>query len=183
MLLNSENYSYDNISIHSDETNEINDINNLNINLDNCQESYLNFSIQENDINYRENTNANSSKKIDIFIFYLFSKVQEDDESKELINDITSLNKFIYFLTKFNIPLLLTNLKTNIYHKFHFIGNLLGLYCRRCKHLTQSHSDLDYGKWKCKECEENDNICEINEEEVRQMIENLFKKVSEFFKE
>jgi hypothetical protein len=33
-------------------------------------------------------------------------------------------------------------------------------------------------------CEEAlyDNICEINEEEVRQMIENLFKKVSEFFK-
>lgn len=177
-LFNNENDSTIDFSIDNDDTVE-NSENFYKKNLDNnCQESHLDFIIHENEITYQGNNDADSRKKIKLFIFYLLYLAQEETERKD---DINSIERLFYGIRKNNPSFMLSKFKTSIYHKLHFIGNLLGLHCRGCKHQTQSHTEVGYGKWKCKDCKEGENICEINEIEVKQMMENLVKQVYDFF--
>lgn len=179
MLLNSENDSSDDFSIYKDETNIIDNTNFLKQNLcDGCRESDFDLTIHENEIINRGNEDAMSSKKIKLFIFYLFYLVQGETLVTNFRNGI---RRGFYDMRKNNVSFMLNKFRTNIFHKFHFVGNLLGLHCTGCNHSTLSHSEVGYGKWICKDCKEDDNICEINEEEVKEMIENIFKKVHDHF--
>ena len=53
------------------------------------------------------------------------------------------------------------DIKKQAFHILHPIGNLLGIRCKRCGHPTKSHEDIGYGSWKCIQCDDDDNICEI----------------------
>ena len=55
--------------------------------------------------------------------------------------------------------------KSYLYHRYHFLGNIFGIKCNRCDHLTKYHEELDFAKLKCTECDENDNICMIYDDE------------------
>ena len=75
----------------------------------------------------------------------------------------------------------LSKLKEYFYNKFHFLGNLLGIKCRRCGHPTSSHTSINSTSWRCQDCDENKNICSILEEETWEkatsFIENLKKSI------
>ena len=37
-------------------------------------------------------------------------------------------------------------IKTFIYHKYHFLGNIFGLKCNGCHHLTKYHEEIRFCK-------------------------------------
>ena len=57
-------------------------------------------------------------------------------------------------------------IKTQMFHIFHPLGNMLGMICTRCSHLTSRHKTIGFGKWKCEECREDDNICSSREDAI-----------------
>ena len=57
-------------------------------------------------------------------------------------------------------------IKTQMFHILHPIGNILGVICTRCSHLTSKHKTVGFGKWKCEECKEDDNICYSKEDGI-----------------
>ena len=63
-----------------------------------------------------------------------------------------------------NVIKIYNRIKAFIFHKYHFLGNMLHFWCTRCGHPTKSHVEEDYATWKCKDCDENDNICIILDE-------------------
>ena len=78
-----------------------------------------------------------------------------------------------------DIAILLSNMMRNFFHNFHHMGNILGIKCRRCQHPTRSHSAKDYGEWICSECDENNNICLIDDEATEETINNIAKYIHE----
>ena len=76
-----------------------------------------------------------------------------DNNNKNNDNNNFNINNLI------DINTLQTNIKTNFYHTFHGVGNLLGVKCLGCGHLVKKHEKIDFGKWKCLQCNEDDNIC------------------------
>ena len=83
--------------------------------------------------------------------------------------------KLIFFIDTEQIQIKNVNkvfLKKFIYNNFHFLGNLLGVKCRRCEHLTSSHIRREQveGSWKCLDCKENDNICELGDKDIMEII-------------
>ena len=50
-------------------------------------------------------------------------------------------------------------IKTQLFHILHPLGNMVGMICTRCSHLTASHKAIEFGKWECNECKKDDNIC------------------------
>ena len=49
-------------------------------------------------------------------------------------------------------------IKTQIFHIFQPLGNILGMIYTRCSHLTSKHKAIGFCQWKCEECREDDNI-------------------------
>ena len=83
--------------------------------------------------------------------------------------------KLIFFIDTEQIQIKNVNkvfLKKFIYNNFHFLGNLLGVKCRRCEHLTSSHIRREQveGSWKCLDCKENNNICVLNDTDIMEII-------------
>ena len=63
-----------------------------------------------------------------------------------------------------NVMKALNRFKAFIFHKYHIVGNIFHLWCTKCGHPTKSHVEEEYATWKCKDCDENDNICTIFDE-------------------
>ena len=70
---------------------------------------------------------------------------------KEILENKKSKNDFLNYS------------KTVSYHLLHPLGNLFGLKCNKCKHLTEKHQEISFGKWKCKDCKDGNNICQTNQ--------------------
>ena len=49
-------------------------------------------------------------------------------------------------------------------HVLHPLGDILGYRCDRpsCQHESKSHKDIGFGKFECKECPKDSNICVIS---------------------
>ena len=87
--------------------------------------------------NSNEEENQNASKNNEHYVNY-------NDKNKDNINNV--INN-------------LNNIKTNIYHIFQPLGDMLGLKCTACSHLTSKHKAIGFGKWKCEECSDDSKIC------------------------
>ena len=62
------------------------------------------------------------------------------------------------------------------YEKFKILGDFFGFKCRGCKHLTEKHIQIERGRYKCADCDDNYNICYLNDKE----IENFLKTIKNF---
>ena len=98
----------------------------------------------------------NSTVRNNKFVLFLI-----DSELSEYKKNIANLS--IGF-NEYNINAMkkmYKGVRAYIYHKFHFLGNIFGLKCNRCKHSVKYHETVDLAKWKCKECDKYDNICMV----------------------
>ena len=107
-----------------------------------------------------------------------------DTEETQIKRFKKDFNGYLINLPKKNLYNPLFDLKKYIYQNFHFLGNLLGLKCRRCQHLTSSHEgrENEIGVWKCAECELNDNICEIGDKDIREVISYIKTGIKTYIK-
>ena len=76
------------------------------------------------------------------------------------------------------------DLKKYIYQNFHFLGNSLGLKCRRCQHSTSSHfgKENEVCVWICEECKEDDNICQIGDNDILEIISYIMTGIKTVIK-
>ena len=148
----SKQISYESFSnsINENEEKNINDIK-----LNNPNQSIINGS-EDDDI-------SGKYKKLIFFI---------DTEQTQIKNVNKVFNRFYMNLPKNILYNSLFDLKKFIYHNFHFLGNLLGVKCTGCEHLTSSHVRREQveGSWKCLDCKENDNICVLNDTDIMEII-------------
>ena len=150
---------------------ELSDINSMkkNSQIDNLEESAINGS--------NEDLLLSRKKIIKIFNIYL----SFIDSGKKLTVYLleTFFGESLKNKTIKDIAILLSNMMRNFFHNFHHMGNILGIKCLRCQHPTRSHIAKDYGEWKCLECDENDNICLIDDEATEEKINNIAKYIHE----
>ena len=105
------------------------------------------------------NTIVKVIRKLKIFLFFIDSELSE--YKKNEVNLREGFNEYNIKMMKKSFY----RIKTFIYHKYHFLGNIFGLKCNGCHHLTKYHEELDFAKWKCTECPENNNICMMYDDE------------------
>ena len=53
-----------------------------------------------------------------------------------------------------------------MFHILQPLGNLIGVRCTNCSHFVSKHKTIGFGKWKCEECKEDDNICYSKEDGI-----------------
>ena len=104
-----------------------------------------------------------SGKKKYIIYFFI---VSEENESRDISDkiDVTFLGPAEHLIVK---------IKGFIYEHFRIFGDLFGLKCRGCKHLTERHVQLSRGIYKCKDCEEEFNICRLKNDELEDILIRL----------
>ena len=112
----------------------------------NNNEIYDNEEGNEEKENQDSNNNNNNSK---------------DEENKEYLNNVTDSNN-----NENNYNKNFYTIKTHMFHIFQPLGNALGMICNKCSHLISKHKTIGFGKWKCEECEEGDNICESRKDGI-----------------
>ena len=77
-------------------------------------------------------------RKLEINLYFIVSEISEVKKINANLKDgftqynITSVNK------------LFTRTMAYIFHKFHFMGNVLGVRCTYCDHLVKYHEVVDY---------------------------------------
>lgn len=102
----------------------------------------------ENDkyINKEEDKNSNDSSE---------NENKESENKKENENE----NNFCKFIQKVNWE----GVVKEASHVLQPLGNMLGYRCDRpsCQHESKSHKSIGFGRFKCMECPEDLNICEI----------------------
>ena len=136
-LINKEKSEIDENKNNDDKENEELKQNNENQDSNNDEEVHNNSNEEENqnvsDNNKDNNVNENYVKDSN-------NVNKSDENNNNIFND-------------------LNNIKTNIFHIFQPLGNMIGLKCTACSHLTSKHKAIGFGKWKCEECSEDSNIC------------------------
>ena len=135
------------------------------------QISYESFS---NSINENEEKNLNDIT-LDNPNQSIINGSEDDDVSgkyKKLIfyidTEQTQIKMFNKVFNRFYIHLRKKSLNNPLID----LGNLLGVKCRRCEHLTSSHVRREQveGSWKCLDRKENDNICELGDKDIMEII-------------
>ena len=101
-----------------------------------------NHDDSKNKINHN-NGNVDSDKNI--------SKNNDNNINKQSDNNNDNNNNNIF-----------RDIKIQSCNVFKGLGDFMGIVCRRCSHQTKEHEVIGYGKWKCNECPEDDNICQIS---------------------
>ena len=106
---------------------------------------------ERNDNNDKSNNNSDSNTNEDN------KKDDNDENNNSQNNNIENNQNVINNNTDF-----LKELRKNLCFQFHGLGNMLGLKCNRCHHLTIDHREIVLGEYKCSKCPYDDNICRVN---------------------
>ena len=119
------------------------------------------------DNTYKISDDLVSGKKKYIIYFFIAC---EENESRDITDkiDVTFLGPAENLIVK---------VKGFIYEHFRIFGDLFELKCRGCEHLTESHVQLSRGIYKCKDCEEEDNICRLKTDE----LEDILTRIKSFY--
>ena len=110
-------------------------------------DEYINKKEEEkNNHSSRNKINIESEKK---------NKIQENEEE---CNE--NGNNFCRFIQNINWG----DVVIQASHVLHPLGDILGYRCDRpsCQHESKSHKDIGYGRFECKECPKDSNICVIS---------------------
>ena len=139
----SDNYSEDNKKNSNNKNDSLNDINDKGDYPNDNEDKDINNKVKNNNNNEGNNHNNN----IDI------NNRNYDNNNSNSNNNAFNINNII------DIDTMATNIKTSAFHMLHGLGNFLGVKCLGCGHLVEKHEKIEFGKWKCSECDENNNIC------------------------
>ena len=131
--------------IDNQEDNKDAKINNDNNKIEQNKISSNSVNNNNNDKNKIQNNydNVDSDKNI--------SKNNDNNINKQSDNNNDNNNNNIF-----------RDIKIQSCNVFKGLGDFMGIVCRRCSHQTKEHEVIGYGKWKCNECPEDDNICQIS---------------------